>query len=180
MSGRVDITSSPVIPTEEGLGPEVLLPPGGARLFSFHVERDSTIGAGVKADSDSIDMEILSNSGQVMGKGSAQMLQVKPGIYLLKLQAPDSRVPVRARPALVGLRTPTDGPPEEEIRKYLFPDQEAPLTYTSRRGGMSHGSRSRRMALPVYERRQEEEAGAEEGASEGAEPANASETGESE
>lgn len=180
MSGRVDITGSAVIPTDEGLGPEILLPPGGARLFSFKVERESTIGAGVKADSDSIDMEILNNSGQVMGKGPAQMLQVKPGIYLMKLQAPDSRVPVRARPALVGLRTPTVGPPADEIRKYLFPDQETPLTYTSRRGaGVSHGSRSRRAALPVYER-QEEEAGTEEGTSEGAEPANEPETGESE
>jgi len=179
MSGRVDITASAVIPTDEGLGPEVLLPPGSARLFSFNVKQESTVGAGVKADSDSINMEILNSSGQVMGKGSAQMLHVKPGTYLMKLQAPDSRVPVRARPALVGLRTPDSGPPEEEIRKYLFPDQEAPLTYTSKRGGALHRNRPARAVVPVHEK-QEEEAGSEEGASEGEEPASEPEKGEGE
>lgn len=169
MSGRVDITSSPVIPTDEGLGPEVLLPPGGSRLYSFIVVRESTIGAGVKADSDNIEMEILNSNAQVVGKGPAQMLRVKPGMYLMKLQAPDSTMPIKVRPALVGLKTPSVDPPQEEIRKYLFPDQEAPLTYTSRRGSVSHRSAPGRTAQPVYEK-QDEEAGTEEGASEGAEP----------
>ena len=138
MSGQVAVSISPVIPADEGLGPEVLLAPGAARLFSFTVRQESMIGAGVKADSDSIDMEILNSAGAVIGRGVAQMLRLKPGVYLMKLQAPDSAAPVKARPALVGLRMPDTGPPPEEIRKYLFPEAEAPSAYSSRRGGVSH------------------------------------------
>jgi hypothetical protein len=178
MTGRVDIASTAVIPTGEGLGPEVLLPPGGVRLFSFDVARESSIGAGVKADSDNIDMEILNSSGRVMGKGTAQMLHVKPGTYLLKLQAPDAKAPVKARPAIVGLNIPDVAPPADEIRKYLFPEQEAPLTYTSTRGGQSRRNRHA-AASPVIERHNEE-AGSEESASDAAEAVTQSESGESE
>jgi hypothetical protein len=91
------------------------------------------IGAGVKADSDSIEMELLSSAGAVLGKGVAQMIRLKPGTYLMKLQAPDAAAPVKARPALVGLKTPDTGPPPEEIKKYLYPETEMPAAYSSRR-----------------------------------------------
>jgi hypothetical protein len=134
MSGQVALTSSPVIPTDEGLGPEVLLAPGAARLFSFTVRQEGAIGAGVKADSDSVDMEILNSAGAVIGKGVAQMLRLKPGTYLVKLSATDAAAPVKARPALVGLKTPDTGPPPEEIRKYQFSETEMPSAYSSSRG----------------------------------------------
>ena len=137
MSGNVDISATPVVPTDEGLGPEVLLAPGRARLFSFKVEREGNIGAGVKADSDIIDMEILNSIGLVLGKGTAQMINLKPGSYLIKLRLPDNSAPVRARPAIVGLKAPDTGPPEEEIRKYIFPEEEMPQSFSSRRAGES-------------------------------------------
>jgi len=133
MSGQLSLSSSTVVPTVEGLGPEVLLAPGAARLFSFTVRQEGMIGAGVKADSDIIDMEILNSAGRVMGTGVAQMVRLKPGVYLMKLQAPDSAAPVKARPALVGLKAPDTGPPPEELRKYLYPETEMPSAYTSRR-----------------------------------------------
>lgn len=132
MSGQISLSSSTVMPTDEGLGPEVLLAPGAARLFSFTVSQEGMIGAGVKADSDGVDMEILNSEGRVMGKGVAQMVRLKPGVYLMKLQAPDAAAPVKARPALVGLKTPDTGPPPEEIRKYLYPETEIPSAYSSR------------------------------------------------
>jgi hypothetical protein len=143
LSGQVVITASPVMAASEGLGPEVLLAPGAARLFSFTVRQESMIGAGVKADSDGIDMEILNSTGAILGKGVAQMLRLKPGTYLMKVQAPDSSGPIRARPALVGLKMPDTGPPPEEIRKYLFPESEMPSAYSSSRGAAP--------AEPVYE-----------------------------
>ena len=133
LSGQIALSISPVIPTDEGLGPEVLLAPGGARLFSFTVRQEAMIGVGVKADSDNVAVELLGSTGASLGKGVAQMLRLKPGVYLLKLQAPDDAVPVKARPALVGLRFPDTGPPPEEIRKYLFSQDEMPSAYSSRR-----------------------------------------------
>jgi len=175
MSGQVDISSSPVVPTDEGLGPEVLLSPGGARLFSFKVEQESNIGAGVKADSDIIDMEILNDTGMVMGKGPALMLHLKPGTYLMKLQAPDSSAPVRARPAIVGLRTPDTGPPKEEIQKYLLPEQEMPLTYSSQSvRGIQDGRYGRN--VQATSESQEQEAGNEEDLSEGTDSSGEPET----
>ena len=140
MSGQVALTSSPVIPTDEGLGPEVLLAPGAARVFSFTVRQEGTIGAGVKADSDSVDMEILNSAGAVIGKGVAQMLRLKPGTYLVKLSATDAAAPVKARPALVGLKTPDTGPPPEEIRKYQVSETEMPSAYSSSRGSVPQES----------------------------------------
>ncbi len=137
MSGNVDISATPVIPTDEGLGPEVLLSPGGARLFSFKVEREGNIGVGVKADSGIVEMEILNSVGMVLGRGTVQMINLKPGAYLMKLRLPDNGAPVSARPALVGLKVPDTGPPGEEIRKYIFSDEEMPQSFSSRRVGES-------------------------------------------
>ena len=151
MSGQVALSSSTVNPTDEGLGPEVLLAPGATRLFSFTVRQEGMVGAGVKADSDSIDMEILNSAGAVMGKGVAQMLRLKPGAYLMKLHAPDAAAPVKARPALVGLTIPDTGPPPEEIRKYLFPDEEAPSAYSSRRSSVPRDRVYDRPGEPAYD-----------------------------
>ncbi|MBI4350837.1 MAG: hypothetical protein HY550_05315 [Elusimicrobia bacterium] len=142
MSGQVSISGSSVTPTDEGLGPEALLAPGSARLFSFTVRQEGMIGAGVKADSDGIDMEILNSAGAVLGKGVAQMLRLKPGPYLMKLRAPDAAAPVKVRPALVGLKAPDSGPPPEEITRYLSPEAEMPAAYSSRRGSQDMGYES--------------------------------------
>ena len=60
------------------------------------------------------------------------MLNLKPGTYLLALRAPAQGMPVRARPAVVGIVPPGKGPPEEVIRKYLEPE-EVPPQFTSKR-----------------------------------------------
>lgn len=151
LSGQVAVSGSLVIPTDEGLGPEVLLAPGAARLFSFIVRQEGMIGAGVKADSDSVDMEILDSAGAVKGKGAAQLLRLKPGAYLMKLYAPDAAGPIQARPALVGLRTPDTGPPPEEVRKYLAPEEEMPSAYSSRRGTAPQDGTFEPRSESVYE-----------------------------
>lgn len=155
ISGNVDISATPVIPTDEGLGPEVLLAPGSARLFSFKVEREGKIGAGVKADSDIVEMEILNSVGLVVGKGAAQMINLKPGAYLMKLRLPDNSAPVKARPAIVGLKVPDAGPPDEEIRRYIFSDEEMPQSFSSRHVGESRSGAVRRAAHRAVEREDE-------------------------
>jgi hypothetical protein len=132
LSGPVEFTSSPVTPTGEGLGPEVLLAPGDSRLYSFEVKQPGAVGVGVRASSDVVESVLLSGTGKPLGKGAVQMLNLKPGTYLLALRAPAQGMPVRARPAVVGIVPPGKGPPEEVIRKYLEPE-EAPPQFTSKR-----------------------------------------------
>jgi hypothetical protein len=131
LSGVAEITETPVTPIGEGLGPEVLLPPGGSRWFSFRVERAGPIGVGAHADLDVVEIELYDRAGhrlpEPLGKtgggnrrgGVIQMPELTPGDYLLALRSPAGAAPVKARPALAGLVLPDTGPPEDVIRKYL-------------------------------------------------------------
>ena len=132
LSATAEFTASKVTAVSEGLGPEVLLAPGDSRLFSFEVKQAGMVGVGVHASSDVIESELLSSNGKSLGKGTVQKFDLKPGIYLLALQAPAQGVPVRAQAAVVGIVPPGTDPPEEVIRKYFGPE-EAPPQFTSRR-----------------------------------------------
>jgi hypothetical protein len=132
-SDSVEFTLSSVEPTGEGLGPEVLLAPGSSRIFSFEVKQAGPVGIGVHASSDIVESELLSSKGEKLGTGTVQIVNLKPGIYLLAIRAPVNGVPVRARPAVVGIVPPSTDPPAEVVRKYMEPE-EAPPQFTSRRG----------------------------------------------
>jgi hypothetical protein len=122
LAGPAELTTSAVAPIGEGLGPEVLLPAGGTRYFSFHLGHPGPVGIGVRADSDVVVCELFDRSGRRLGgetAGVVQMPELQPGDYLLALRSPAAAAPVKARPALAGLDLPDTGPPEEVVRKYL-------------------------------------------------------------
>jgi hypothetical protein len=123
LSGVAEITETPVTPIGEGLGPEVLLPAGGSRWFSFHVERKGPIGVGAHASSDVVEIELYDRGGHRLEAkaegGVVRMPELAPGDYLLSLSSPAAAAPVKARPALAGLVLPDTGPPADVIRKYL-------------------------------------------------------------
>ncbi len=127
LSGVAEITLTPVTAIREGLGPEVLLPAGGSRWFSFHVDRQGPVGVGAHADSDVVEIELYDRGGrrlEAAGSGSAKggvvrMSDLAPGDYLLALRSPAGAAPVKARPAVAGLVLPDTGPPEDIIRQYL-------------------------------------------------------------
>jgi hypothetical protein len=130
LSGIAEITTTPVTSIGEGLGPEVLLAPGATRLFSFTVTREGPVGVGVRASADVVQTTLLTSGGRSLGSGVVQMPTLTPGTYLLALHAPEDASPVRARPAIAGLKTPDTGPPEDVIRQYLEPE-EAPPSFTA-------------------------------------------------
>jgi hypothetical protein len=133
LHGFAEVTTTPVVPIGEGLGPEVLLGPGEARLFSFTVAHAGPIGVGVRADADRVDVTLLSGSGRPLGHGSMQMPTLEAGAYLLALSSPADAAPVRARPAVVGLVPPDTGPPEDVVRQYVqAPEEEAGTSFTAR------------------------------------------------
>ncbi len=117
-SGEVELVGSPITDVGEGLGPEVLLPPGGGHVFRFRVTTAGPVGVGVRAEADTVDCELLAD-GKSLGSGVVQMHDLQPGEYLLVLRLAAGGQPVRARPAVVGIETPSTGPPEEVIRQYL-------------------------------------------------------------
>ncbi len=123
LSGVAEITETPVTAIGEGLGPEVLLPAGGSRWFSFHVERKGPIGVGAHASSDVVEIELYDRGGHRLEAkaegGVVRMPELAPGDYLLSLSSPAASAPVKARPALAGLALPDMGPPADVIRQYL-------------------------------------------------------------
>ncbi|MBN2370839.1 MAG: hypothetical protein JXO72_10135 [Vicinamibacteria bacterium] len=119
MHGEAEITTSPVTPIGEGLGPETLLGPGETRLYSFNVAHEGAVGVGVRASADVVEAVLMNASGRRLGEGAVQMATLKPGAYLLALKAPAESPPVTARPAVAGLTPPDTGPPVDVIRRYV-------------------------------------------------------------
>ena len=105
----------------EGLGPEILLPPGATRYASFEVARSGRVGVAVRADSEVVSARLLDSRGREL-PGSEQgvllMRDLEPGRYLLAFTLPADHPPVRVRPAVVGLEPPSS-PPEDVVQRYL-------------------------------------------------------------
>ena len=122
LAGQAEVGVTSVGKLDEGLGPEFLLPPGDSRLFSFEVVREGEIGIGVRAESEVVELEVMSADGKTIQKGSLLMPRLKPGVYLLNMKVSSlSAGPVKARPIVVGLKLPDTGPPAEVIQEYLRP-----------------------------------------------------------
>jgi hypothetical protein len=132
LAGTAELMATEVTQIGEGLGPEVLLPPGATRLFSFDVPRPGPVGLGVRAAADVVETRLLSREGRLLGEGTVQMPVLEPGTYLLALHVPAEARPVVARPAVAGLKVPDTGPPEDVVRKYLEPEEPAPA-FSARR-----------------------------------------------
>lgn len=119
LSGTADLTTTPVTPIGEGLGPSALLPAGGSRAFSFELSRKAAIGVGVRASSDLVTCTLLDSGGATLGTGLVQMATLEPGTYLLVVHVPENGRPLAVRPAIAGLEARDTGPPEDVIRSYL-------------------------------------------------------------
>ena len=119
LSGEAEMTTSAVLAIGEGLGPEVLLPSGSTRVFSFEVSRAGSVGVGVRATTDVVSTTLFDESGRTLGRGVVQMHELSPGRYLLAIESPSDAPAVTARPAVAGIEPPSTGPPSEVIRRYI-------------------------------------------------------------
>ena len=59
LGGFAELTTTPVTPTAEGLGPEILLPPGDTRYFSFHLAARRLVGWGAGAAAEGVSCRLL-------------------------------------------------------------------------------------------------------------------------
>jgi hypothetical protein len=119
LNGDLEVTATPIESIGEGLGPAVLLPPGGARGFAFTLPEARQVGMGVRAAGPGVEAALYDSAGQQLGSGVVLMRRLEAGKYVLLLTNPEGGEPVVARPAVAGLELPGSGPPEEVIRHYL-------------------------------------------------------------
>jgi hypothetical protein len=121
------VTSSPPLPIREGLGTERMLAPGESEAFVFRVDRAGPIGVGVAADRAGVQARLIGPAGDVLGQGAAIWRDLEAGDYVLLVGAPETGAPARIRTALVGTVPPGDGPPREEIERFLALAGAAPV-----------------------------------------------------
>jgi hypothetical protein len=119
LAGTLEITAEPIAPASEGIGPVLVVAPGGAAAFGFTVARPGPVGVGVRADPDRVSVRLLSAEGTVLGEGVAQLQNLPAGRYVLEAQIPADGVPTQLRPTIVGITPHMSGPPMDVINKYL-------------------------------------------------------------
>lgn len=113
LAGVLELQTSDVQILREGLGQPLLLAPGSARLFGFHVARTGPVGVGIQALPDVVTSRLLNEQGELIGEGVVQMPRLAAGNYVLEVTSPPTGSPVRIRPAVVGIEPPTAEPPPE-------------------------------------------------------------------
>lgn len=119
LSGTADVGFTPATPISEGLGPEIAMGPGDARLFAITVPTDGSVGLGLRADAERVSAVLYDAAGAEVARGAAMMPRLTAGTWLLSLQVGEDARPVRVRPAVVGVTKPGDGPPDDVILTYL-------------------------------------------------------------
>ncbi len=119
LAGNLEITAEPLEPLDEGLGQPTLLAAGGASGYGFHLAAARRVGIGVQADVAGVEAVVFDATGKRLGQAVAQWLDLPPGDYALALLAPRDGGPATARPALVGVSPPGDGPPSEVAAELL-------------------------------------------------------------
>lgn len=119
LSGVATVMVTEVINLAEGAGPEVLLAPGSARLFSFDITQRASVGIGVRASSDIVRSVLYNASSVVQSQGVVQMPTLLPGRYYLTIEAPADTAPILVQPMVFGLTKPDTRPPYEILRRYV-------------------------------------------------------------
>jgi hypothetical protein len=129
LSGVATVMMTAVTPLHEGPGPEVLLAPGSARLFSFEIKQRRAIGIGVRASADVVRSVLYDGRGVAQSEGVVQMPTLDPGRYYIAIDLPADSTPVKAQPIILGLKEPDTRPPMEILRRYVESKNEEPFIY---------------------------------------------------
>jgi hypothetical protein len=119
--GLAEVTLEPIGEVRDGLGAPFVVPSGGARAFGFGLTERRDIGLGVAADSGEIELTLhrVSPAARVVGRGTVQRRWLEPGRYVVIVEAaPDAPATV-ARLGVVGLAPPSEGPPGDEVARFL-------------------------------------------------------------
>jgi hypothetical protein len=119
LSGVATVMATEVSNLSEGAGPQVLLAPGSARLFTFELKQRAQLGIGVRASSDIVRGTLYDASSVVQAQGVVQMPTLQPGRYYLAVETPTDTAPILVQPIVFGLTQPDTRPPYEILRRYV-------------------------------------------------------------
>ncbi len=141
LSGNALLQVSPATPMAEGLGSDVLLAPGAARLFSFELARETTVGIGIRASADVVRGRLYDQRGALLSEGVVHMPRLPAGRYFLAIDNPADAPPVVVSPVLLGSLTPDLRPPLAVLRRYIEAPDDAPglLYVPPEAGGEGNG-----------------------------------------
>jgi hypothetical protein len=129
LSGIATVMATEVSNLSEGAGPEILLAPGSARLFTFEMKQQSSVGIGVRASSDIVHSVLYNEHGTVQSQGVVQMPTLQPGRYYLAIEMPPNSEPVLVQPIVFGLKIPDTRPPFDILRRYVEGKDKDALLY---------------------------------------------------
>jgi hypothetical protein len=119
LAGNAEILLRSVTPMDEGLGEAARLGGGDSRVYGFTLAEETTVGVGVRASNTVVRSRLLDGAGLTLGSGIVQMHRLAAGTYTLLVELPPGAEPTEVQPALVGVRRPDTGPPDEVKRQYL-------------------------------------------------------------
>ncbi len=126
LTGRLELDAAPLAPAAEGLGAPQRLAPGSALGYGFTLDRERPIGVGVASDSGGAEVMLFDGAGNLLGRGAALFRTLGAGDYRFAITAPPDGAPLLVRPALVGLATPSTGPPPEAVATLLALERGEP------------------------------------------------------
>jgi hypothetical protein len=124
--GELVASASPLEPMAEGLGEARLVAAGESRAFTFRVPVAGMAGVGVRSDLPGVETRLFDAAGDEVGGGVAIWTRLAAGEHRLVVDVPNGEVPATIRPALVGTTPPGDGPPQEQIDRFLELAGEGP------------------------------------------------------
>jgi hypothetical protein len=104
LTGTVAISADGIGTLAEGVGEEVLVLPGEARVLRVPLADDGELGIGIQVDAEVLACSLLDSSGAVVAEGCQIFGRYKKGDYLLRVSVDDDGGPRRFRPVVFGLQ----------------------------------------------------------------------------
>lgn len=117
-TGSLEIDVLEAIELADGVGPTHLFAPGESRLYHFITHRTAPVGVGIQGEVDRLRATLRNPRGSVLAEGGTFMPTLEPGTWLLTLHLPEDAPAAAARPTLLGVAPPPDGPPAEVAAAY--------------------------------------------------------------
>jgi len=119
LSGLLNIAELKQVELKEGLGKQVSLLPGDARIYRFSMPESQDVGIGVQASVDVALAYLFNQRGELLGDGVTQKHRLSAGNYYLMVELPaEPGSGVEIRPAIVGLESRDTGPSKEIMLDY--------------------------------------------------------------
>lgn len=104
LTGTVAVGVDGITTLAEGVGDEVLVLPGEARVLRIPLANDGELGIGIQVDAEVLACSLLDGNGAVVAEGCQIFGRYKKGDYLLRVSVDDHGGPRRFRPVVFGLQ----------------------------------------------------------------------------